>query len=308
MAARVDAFAAARLVTGTGLLALASAWDVRTRRVPDPLWIALGAAGLVLLAAESVLSGAGLEAYALAGGTAILFAAVFFGDPLFDEHGFRLRPARLGAFGLAGVLVGWGVVAARDLGDPRAASFWQLLTMPALVLVYQTLYQVGLLHGGADAKALIALTLLVPTYPDAFPWPLLAIDPLLEPAMRILFPFSFVAFVDAAVLYLTFPVGFLAVNTARGDLRWPQALFGFRADLDRLPKHVWLMERIDDRGEHVLVLMPRRRSDPEEQARKLRDAGIHRAWVQPKVPFMVPLFAGFLAAFLVGNFLAVLFG
>jgi prepilin signal peptidase PulO-like enzyme (type II secretory pathway) len=63
------------------------------------------------------------------------------------------------------------------------------------------------------------------------------------------------------------------------------------------------MERIDRRGERVLVLFPRRGRDQKEEVDKLQAAGVTRAWVQPQVPFMVPLLGGFLLAFFVGNVL-----
>src|SRR5213079_3749363 len=43
----MDGFAVTRLVIGAGFLLVAAAADVRTRRVPDPLWIGLGSIGLV---------------------------------------------------------------------------------------------------------------------------------------------------------------------------------------------------------------------------------------------------------------------
>src|SRR2546430_15439163 len=68
----------------------------------------------------------------------------------------------------------------------------------------------------------------------------------------------------------------------------------YRAPLDPFPKHVRLMERITDRGEHVVVLRPKRDLDPMPEILKLRAAGIRRAWVTPWIPFMVPLLGGFL--------------
>ncbi len=299
----MDAFAAARLAIGTGVLATAALMDVRSRRVRDPLWVALGTIGLVLLVVEFAAESAALPRYGIVAATAILFYSIFYGKPLQEDDGLHLRPARLGLFGLAGVLlVGSGLLAdAAGAGEPE--SFATLLVMPAMVLVYQGLYQLGLLHGGADTKGLITLTLLVPLYPDATPFPLLALDPRVRGAVQPVFPFSLVILIDAAVLFLAVPLAYLAINAVRGDVEFPQALLGTRADLAALPPHVWLMEKIDENGEHVLVLFPRRGRDPKGEAEKLRGAGITRAWVQPQVPFMVPLLGGFVLAFLAGNVL-----
>jgi preflagellin peptidase FlaK len=40
----------------------------------------------------------------------------------------------------------------------------------------------------------------------------------------------------------------------------------------------------------------------------LRAAGVDRVWVTPQTPFMVPLFGGFILAFVVGNLLIGILG
>lgn len=299
----MDAFAAARLAVGAAFLAVAAASDLRTRHVRDPLWIGLGTLGLGLLGVQLALGSADLARYALLAAAALWFYAIFFGRPLFEEDGFHARPVRLVVLGLGFVLVAASAWRALVLGGSEANAYGQLVSVPLLVLIYQGFYQVGLVHGGADAKGLIALTLLVPTYPDAAPFPWIAVDPRVAGSIRPFFPFSFVAFVNAAILFLAVPLAYLSVNAARGHLELPQALFGTKVALDRRSDHVWLMEKMNARGEHVLVLFPRRGVDQEAEAAKLRAAGRTEAWVAHQVPFMVPLLAGFLLAFLAGNLL-----
>ncbi len=79
----MDAFAAIRFALGTGFLLVAVVSDVRTRKVPDPLWIALGSIGLLLLAVQFVANPGDPGAWALLGSAAILFYAIFLGAPLF---------------------------------------------------------------------------------------------------------------------------------------------------------------------------------------------------------------------------------
>lgn len=304
----MDAFAIARLAVGTGFLSVAAFLDVRTRRVRDPLWIALGTAGLAILALQLTVTFALLNDWLLLGSAAILFYAVFYGRPILDEDGIHLRPARIlllaaaaGAF-LAAFVLPYPIIAIGAAGA-FADPFRGLASMPVMVLVYQGFYQLGLIRGGADAKAVISLTLLVPLYPDASPFPLLALPGSIAGTMQSLFPFSFVVFVDAAILFLAVPLAYLIVNAVRGDLEFPQAFFGTKASLDHFPTHVWLMEHVDRRGERVVVLFPSRTKDESEEIAKLRAAGATRVWVQPKVPFLAPLFVGFLLAFFVGNVL-----
>lgn len=303
----MDAFAATRLVVGLAFLLFGAVSDLRTRTVRNPVWIVLGMSGFLLLALELALSQSDLTRYALLLATAILFAAVFFGEPLLDEDGFHLRPLRLAAFsGAAALLLGSAYVAFSP-GYTGMTDYAELLAMPVMVIVFQAFYRMRLLVGGADAKALIALTLLVPTHPDVSPFPILTADPRVAGAMRAVFPFSLVVFVDAAVLFLAVPLAYLVLNAARGDLAFPQAFFGYRAPIRALPKHAWLMERIDEDGEHLLVLFPGRGKDGSEDVERLRAAGVKRVWVQSKVPFIVPLSIGFVLAFFMGNALLALF-
>ncbi|HEY7587160.1 MAG TPA: A24 family peptidase C-terminal domain-containing protein [Thermoplasmata archaeon] len=296
----MDSFAAARLALATGGLLFAAIADVRTRRVRDPLWVLLGTAGLVLLAIETYDDRQLFERYAMLAAMAILFYAIFYGRPLFEEDGFHARPLRVGVFAAAGLLVLGAWVLARDAGPSETDVFLRLLVPLLLILLYQGMHQIGLLHGGADTKALIALALLVPAAPNASPFPILVVP--------LDFPFSFVALINAAILFLAIPVAYLIANAIRGDLKFPMALFGTRADIDRLPAHAWLMEKIDAKGQHVAILFPRRGGDRQAEIEKLRAAGVRRVWVQPQVPFMVPLLAGFLLAFFVGNLLSAFLG
>lgn len=304
----MDAFAATRLVIGAGILLVAAASDLRTRRVRDHLWVLLGSLGFGIAALELAFEQEPGAAWCFLGSGTILFYTVFFGEPLVDEEGIHLRPLRIAGFALAAGAFLLGLTLTASAPPSVRQSLAELASMPVMVILYQLFYRMRLLHGGADAKGLIALTLLVPRYPEVAPFPLVVPDPRVQSAIQVAFPFSLVIWVDAAIVSLAVPLGLFAYNAVRGDLRLPQAFLGYRAQIDPLPKHVWPMERITARGEHVLVLFPRRGADIEAEAARLRSAGIQKAWVQPKIPFMVPLLVGFLLSFLAGNLLFVFLG
>ena len=100
----MDAFAATRLAAGVGFLVIAATSDLRSRRVRDPLWISLGTAGLMILAAQIAFRGLAWPAWLLLLSAATFFYAVFFGDPLFGEDGFHARPIRIVLLLAAGAL------------------------------------------------------------------------------------------------------------------------------------------------------------------------------------------------------------
>jgi archaeal preflagellin peptidase FlaK len=299
----VDAFAALRFAIGSAFLLAAAGSDLRTRKVSDRWWIALGSIGLAILAVQLDLERADAASAALLGSAALLFYAIFFGDPLLDREGFHPRPLRIGLFVVAGVLFVFPAALHAALGEGLPRETLDLYSVPAMVVIYQAFYWARLLHGGADAKGLIALTLLVPTYPDASPFPLLAGGSRAEGLFRSVFPFSLVVWVDALVLFLAIPLGLVLANAIRGDFAMPQAFLGYRVRVDAFPRFVWLMEKIDDRGQHVLVLFPKRGTNAAEELSRLRAAGIERVWVTPQIPFLVLLLGGFVLAFLAGNLL-----
>ncbi|MCA1813530.1 MAG: hypothetical protein LC624_06220 [Halobacteriales archaeon] len=160
-------------------------------------------------------------------------------------------------------------------------------------------YWFGLLAGGADAKALMTLALLVP-------WPL-ALGPF--PLRQDLLPPTFGILGDALLCFLLVPLGLLAANARRGVLRLPHALLGLRMPVaEARAKHVWPMERVED-GQVRTALLPSRRRWTDEDWDALAAAGRTEAWVTPKVPFMLPLLAGFVLYAFVGDlFGAWLFG
>src|SRR5438552_2054286 len=171
----VDAFAATRLAAGTAFLVMAAASDIRTRRVRNPLWIGLGTVGLIILAVELFVESAPWPTWSLVGSAALLFYGVFFGRPLFDEDGFHLRPGRIGLFLAAAAMwitpLGFaGIVSS-------SVPIVELASMPVMVVLYEVMLRARPLTGAADAKGLMALTLLVPTYPKASPFPVYTADP-----------------------------------------------------------------------------------------------------------------------------------
>lgn len=212
----------------------------------------------------------------------------------YTDWKWRRAPNLLWIVMLAAGLLLLAVDAVLRFPDVRAA--WPyLLFAPALVVAYYFLYQFGLIAGGADAKALMALAVLAP-FPIAYSTAL--------PVFQSPFPGGVVVFVNALLAFLVIPLAYFLVNLARLDLD-PMAFLGVRRRVQDVDKgHYWLMERVDDEGKvrrHYFA--SRAAYDLEEEKRKLLEKGVERVWVTPKVPFMIPLTIGFVLAFTVGDLL-----
>lgn len=299
----MDGFAAVRLLVGSVFLGYASFRDLRSRRVPDAAWIVLGALSLGLLEVELLLSGAPLEHHLILIPTAIIFYGVFFGEEIWPEEGFRFLPLRLSLYVLAALLLMFSVCHFWNIAWEESKIFWRNLSMPLLLVLAHLFYQIGLLRGGADAKAFMSIAILVPSYPSLeFGLPLVSLASAIQEAANLMFPFALVALMNAALLLIFLPLVLLIFNVSRGDAKGIEALFGCKVSIKEVPKFVWLMDRVEN-GAHLRILLPRKREDRQEQIALLMEKGFERVWVTPQIPFMIPLTLGFLSAFLIGNFI-----
>ena len=117
-------------------------------------------------------------------------------------------------------------------------------------------------------------------------------------------PGSLVFLTDSLILFLAVPLGILAWNVAHGDLRVPHVVLGVKrraADVRR--GHAWPMEVVQPDGSRRTRLFASRmpEGDVDEAFERIQALGDERVWVSPKVPFMVPMLLGFVAAFVLGD-------
>jgi preflagellin peptidase FlaK len=171
-------------------------------------------------------------------------------------------------------------------------NIWYLVFIPIMIALMYLFFQMRLLFGGADAKALMALAILVPIQPVMEPLPL----------WRSFMPGSWIIFANAVILFLLIPLSLLVYNIAKRNLKFPNCLLGYVMRVeDAKQRFVWPLEKIKD-GKRKLMYMPKN-FDVDEELKEFEKLGITEIWVTPKIPFMIPLLAGFLASFLLGDIL-----
>lgn len=200
-------------------------------------------------------------------------------------------------------LVAGAVGALLLVAEAVAVGFPQpvlLLSIPVVVALAWLLYQARLLFGGADAKALMALAVLIPFHT--------ALEPLLPlaPSFLTRFAFPFAVFADALLVTILIPPALFVYNMVRGDRELPIAFVGYRIAVEDLATSwAWPMERPAADGAIERSYFPSRK-EADVTAGELREAGVERVWVTPKVPFMIPLALGFGMAFVAGDVLSAL--
>jgi archaeal preflagellin peptidase FlaK len=165
--------------------------------------------------------------------------------------------------------------------------------------------------GGADAKALIAIAIMFPLYPAitlaGFDFPL---------AGGIMSPvFGLAVLGNAVALNLVVPLCMFFYNlftTPAGELLSnPVGSFtGYKARIGELKgKHLRLMHDYDETDNKVQRHWVFKGTEIDDysvgELTKWRDAGKigEKVWVTPKLPFLIPITLGFLAAVFYGDIL-----
>ena len=285
-----------RLAPAVIVLAYASMLDWRTRRVPNVYWIALSLAGLALIPIQLLVDEMDLKYLLITVPILVILSDVYWSS---EEGGPLDKYMPFAKYAVAAVAI---VALAYLWGTDE--YFQHFLALPIMMLFIVILYMLDIIRGGADAKALLSLTILFPFYPALGSLPFLHSD---TPSAEIVFPFSFVILVTAAVVVVVLPLGFLAKNIASKDFEFPLAFVGYRMDSAKIGlSHVWLMERIQD-GRHVSSTRTRRDEDLGKEVDALSKAGYKRIWVTPKIPFIVPITVSIVLSTVIGNWLFYLF-
>ncbi len=284
-----------------------AAWrDWRTREVSDTLWLVLsllgGALGLVPFLVGPVGSGPlgghlGLLLWLLV--TAFVVEHLVPWDVALAER----HPELPGRLELAGYLVVGGAV----FGPAFLYGLGPGGTPVSVVAVYlgilfaRVLFEVGLIYGGADAKAIMVAGLMVPMLTAA---PLAPLGP--AHALLGIYPFAVTLLMNAALLSLVVPASLGIRNLRAGTFSFFRGFTGYSLPVSELGRRfVWIKDPTFDKDSEEAAAET---SEDDQRLRERRQAeltaqGVRYVWVTPQLPFVVLLAAGAVTAVLFGNLL-----
>ena len=172
-----------------------------------------------------------------------------------------------------------------------------LIFIPVMIGLVYLFFQLRLLFGGADAKALMAIAILTPFQP----FQMITTYPLYPSFM----PFSWAIFSNSIFLFLLIPLSLFFLNIVKGNIRFPHCFLGYKVSIEKAKKtFVWPLERFE-KGRLKLTYVPAS-FDPSDQIELFEKKGVKEIWVTPKIPFMIPLLAGFITAFFFGDILTAI--
>lgn len=144
--------------------------------------------------------------------------------------------------------------------------------------------------GGADAKALIALSFLAPLFPS------ISIFPLWK--APVLLPFPLIIFINSLLLFLAIPISLFFYNIIHKNTEFPYCFFGYKMNAEKAKAKeafVWSMEKVVD-GKQKKTIFPQKDVD-------FSRFGNEKIWVTPRVPFLIPLTIGYILSFFLGDIL-----
>jgi len=273
--------------------------DVRTRKVPNKLWMVMAPIAASILALDLYQRGVSWRHYLIFIPIAFLFVEALIERPPIVYKG-KINPLVFGWFILPVLVIIYMIYSIRS-----SMLLWSLMSVIVMMCLAFVLYYFAILYGGADAKAVVVLAVLFPFYPEIRGLTHWAGDAVLLDFMEIFFPFTFVILLNAAILTLFLSLYYLTMNLKNADIGFPQMFFGYKMKVDKIEdSFVWPMEYYEDERKRM-KLFPKGLN--ERALESLKDRDINRAWVSPKVPFLVPMFFGFLLGYIMGNPLLHLF-
>ena len=212
------------------------------------------------------------------------------------------------------MLVGGALFVIYDLLNGGLPALLKVALSGGIIFIFvYILFQLGG-FGGADAKSLIVLAIIIPVYPViellGFTFPHQG-EPLID-----LFAFS--VFGNAVLLTIVVPLSLFLYNLLtlkpREIIEKPAYIFvGYKSDISKLlNSHIKLIEEHHLSGNEVQTKFTRGGVDINEatvsELEKFAANGLidPRVWVTPGLPFMIPITLGFFTAVFFGDLIFML--
>ena len=303
-----------------------AAWmDHKERRVNNEHWLVWIKPAIFLWTLDLINQGADWTIYLTASAVVAYASGAVLGRPSLSDirEGSRLDiiVTLWYAVSATGVVAGALVYQSTDpfdviLGNDTSlgALWWKTLSVLFVILIIDATWRLRLLHGGADAKALMWVAILIPDWSTV---PLLYSDA--TNVANVALPPSLALLMWGGLSFLLIPFILLANNALSGHVRrfgdLRLAWHASRIQVDAvLSKHVWLLTTLIEMPDgttktHHRTRAPRTtpsREDLEESVNALKDAGVDHVWVSSKLPLLVFLLPAIAPLVLLGDPMALI--
>lgn len=204
------------------------------------------------------------------------------------------------------MLAGGGLFVLNDILTFGIAYIPRLIISAGLIFAFvYILFQFGT-FGGADAKSLIVLSIILPAYPEfhalgyAFP--------LNRPLIPL---FAFGIFGNAVLLTIVVPIALAIYNLTKMGLHIDKPFYifvGYKSRISELAnKHIKMIQDFEIVDGNIKFHFKRGGVEINDEKIKELKNGLEKGlikdeiWVTPGLPFMIPITLGFFVAALYGD-------
>ena len=292
----MDSIDTLRFLIGFVMLSYGSWSDLKTRRVSNLVWIYGGILGSLLLIYEVNLiwEDFGIYLWALLFATFTLFFNSFVDEYVLDKNQAMLWKSSQYIAIFCSIYFFFSF----DSNDISKNNYQliDLISIPLLMILMYIWFYFGPTIGGADVKAIMAISLITPFSFSFTGESLAAFD-------TRGFPYPFVIFMNSLLLYLLIPFSLAFYNILKGNLESPffQIFFGTKMELSKARESfVWPMQQVI--GEKVImVAFVKHKLDSDKEWEKLENMGIKNPWITFKVPYIIPLALSFIITAFFGD-------
>ena len=283
-----------RFFLGLGMLLYGSWTDLKTRRVPNQVWLISGSIASLLLFYEFSMNNMDYHIWGLLFATIVLFYNAFIDEYVLDDNQMYLW--RFTQFLAIISTIYFIITITPEEMQENNYRIIDILSISVLMLLMYTWFYFGPTIGGADVKAIMTIGLVVPFAISISSDTLTAFE-------NRGFPYPFVVFMNSLLLYLLIPIGLLIYNIFRTNIESPyfQMLFGTKMALkDARKSFVWPMQQVVG-GKVVLVTFIKHKLDSDNEWDKLEEVGVTNPWISFKIPYIIPLTLSFIVSFVFGD-------
>ncbi len=252
----------------------ASVFDWKYREIPDWHWAIMFVVGIIISIARVMDPDLGPVGFLMP-----LCVALIAFDCLYDRESSAITDVMI--YISIAILA---IVSFVAIGGDVGRTF---ISIPITYATMNVLYYTGIVRGGADAKSIIAIASVFPTYPEILGMPLIDVPSGIESQV---FTPAFAVLTMALVLSLLYGVFNLVRNLIAGNTMMPQMIMGTKMPIEKAKiSKVWSMEDVVD-GESVITTSA---IEDDEVWKRLEDGGRTEVWVTAIIPFLIPITIAF---------------
>ena len=311
-----------------GVLIICMGWaawfDHKQRRVSNDHWIVWTKPVVFIWSLDLLVQGAHWSVWLTASAIIAYASGSVIGRPTVKDakagnrmDQFVLIWYLISIFGLIAAAVKFSsshpldVITGDVTGD--AALWWAYIGALFVLLVIDLAWRMRFIHGGADAKALIWVTLLFPSWSE---FPVNSDEYMSEVILHL--PPSLSLLIWGGLFFMLIPFILLVRNIASGNVRsfsdLTMAWIALSVPLKTVhERHAWLLTDTMELPNGEIKVYHKRRaprqspSDTEVQTHveKLKNAGVENAWISLKLPLLLFLWPAILPLWLFGDPMAL---